>query len=84
MECARVRVHTRTYVQPMLNTCNLIGLGENKTVDSAQPRKRSIVTRPLSSREGGVWGRDYRGPDLGSDDHFPLCAIISEQARTLR
>jgi len=30
-----------------------------KTVDSAQPRNHSIVTRPISSWEGGVWARDY-------------------------
>ena len=34
------------------NTCNLIGFRENKNADSAQPRKRSIVTRPLSSWQG--------------------------------
>jgi len=37
-----------------------IGLFRIKTVDSAQPRNRSIVTRPFSSWEGGVWGRDYQ------------------------
>ena len=35
-----------------------IGLSNIKTVDSAQPRNRSIVTRPFSSWEGGVWERD--------------------------
>ena len=34
-------------------------LTENETADSAQPRNRSTVTRPFSSLEGGVWGRDY-------------------------
>jgi len=28
------------------------------TADSAQPRNRSIVTRPFSPWEGGVWVRD--------------------------
>jgi len=27
--------------------------------DLAQPRNHSIVTRPLTSREGVVWARDY-------------------------
>ena len=35
------------------------GLFSIKTADSAQPRNRSMVTRPLSSCEGGVWARDY-------------------------
>ena len=30
---------------------NLIGLRENRTAELAQPRKRSNVTRPFSSRE---------------------------------
>jgi len=36
-----------------------IGLSKIKTVDSAQPGNRSIVTRPFSSWEGGVWAWDY-------------------------
>ena len=38
-----------------------IGLSKIKTVDSAQPRNRSIVTRPFSSWdwEGGFWALDY-------------------------
>ena len=38
---------------------DFIGLPKNETADSAQPRNRSTVTRPFSSLEGGVWGRDY-------------------------
>ena len=38
--------------------CYFIGLFSIKTVDSAQPRNCSVVTRPLSSWEGGVWARD--------------------------
>ena len=30
--------------------------------DLAQPRNRSMVTRPLPSWEGGVWARDYEDP----------------------
>ena len=37
----------------------MIGLRENRTAELAQPRKHSNVTRPFSSREGGVWVRDY-------------------------
>ena len=37
----------------------LIGTSEIRTAESASPRKCSIYTRPFSSREGGVWGRDY-------------------------
>jgi len=37
-----------------------------KTVDSAQPRNRSIVTRPFSSWEGGVWARDYAPSRVGA------------------
>ena len=36
-----------------------IGLSKIKTIDSAQPRNHSIVTRPFSSWEGGVWPQDY-------------------------
>jgi len=36
-----------------------IGLSKIKTVDSAQPRNRSIVTRPLFLMRGVVWARDY-------------------------
>ena len=32
----------------MSENCNLIGLPKSKTADSAQPRYRSIVTRPFS------------------------------------
>ena len=39
---------------------DFIGLPKNETADSAQPRNRSSVTRPFSSLEGGVWGRDYK------------------------
>ena len=34
---------------------DFIGSPKNETADSAQPKNRSTVTRPL---EGGVWGRD--------------------------
>ena len=33
------------------------------TADTAQPRKRSNVTRPFPSR-GGIWVRDYTQFDL--------------------
>ena len=39
-------------------TCNLIGLREFKTVDSAHTRNRAIVTRPFSLAEG--WGLGTR------------------------
>ena len=32
----------------MSEKCNLIGLPKSKSADSAQPRYRSIVTRPFS------------------------------------
>ena len=35
--------------------CNLIGLRESKTDDSAQPRNRSIVTRPFLSLSQPSW-----------------------------
>ena len=43
-------------------TCNLIGLREFKTADSAHTRNRAIVTRPFSLAEG--WGLGTR---LGRD-----------------
>ena len=48
------------------NTRYVIKKLHSKTTiaDSAQPRKRSIVTRPFSLWEGGVWGRDYFVGDL--------------------
>ena len=36
-----------------------IGLFSIKTADSAQPRNCSMVTRPFSLWEGGVWAWDY-------------------------
>ena len=39
-------------------TCNLIGLREFKTADSAHTRNRAIVTRPFSLAEG--WGLGTR------------------------
>ena len=41
-------------------SCYLIGLHENKTAELAQPRNRSIVTRPLSSRERQGSGYETR------------------------
>jgi len=35
-----------------------IGFSKIKTVDSAQPRNHSIVTRPFSSWESRVWAQD--------------------------
>jgi len=29
-----------------------------KTVDSAQPRNRSVVIKPFSSGESGIWAQD--------------------------
>ena len=45
--------HVTRNVTRYVKSYNLIGLHENKTADSAQPRKRAIVTRPFSL--AGVW-----------------------------
>ena len=47
-------------------TCNLIGLREFKTADSAHTRNRAIVTRPFSLAEG--WGLETR---LVKNDNIP-------------
>ena len=44
---------------------NLIGCLENKTADSAQTRKRAIVTRPFPSPGGRGLGTRLRG--VGQD-----------------
>ena len=49
--------------------CNLIRYLKSKTVESAQPRNRSIVTRPFLSSEGGVWVRDYEFSGVLYADH---------------
>jgi len=41
-----------------MQACNQRSFKIN-TAESAQPRNRSIVTRPFSSWEGGVWAWDY-------------------------
>ena len=55
---------------------NLIGCLENKTADSAQTRKRAIVTRPFPLLEGGVWVRDYFivSSCSGGEEAWPVSA----------
>jgi len=54
-----VRPISLVYVHAWMMWHYFIGLSKIKTVDSAQPRNRSIVSRPFSSWEGGVWEWDY-------------------------
>ena len=41
------RMHVAMKQPQKTGNCDLIGLHENKTADTAQPRKHSIVTRPF-------------------------------------
>jgi len=41
-----------------MQTCNQHSFKIN-TAESAQPRNCSIVTRPFSLWQGGVWAQDY-------------------------
>jgi len=54
------------YAHAWMTSHYSIGLSKIKTVESAQPRNRSTVTRPFKffSWEGGVWARDYKGSCL--------------------
>ena len=46
------------YVHTWMTWHYFIGLSKIKTVDPAQPRNHSTVTRPFSSWEGGIWAWD--------------------------
>jgi len=62
-----------------------IGLSKIKTVDSAQPRNRSIATRPFSLWEGGVRVRDcdewFQNHETGNNiytvnDRWNVCYYV--------
>jgi len=59
-----------------------IGLSKIKTVDSAQPRNCSIVTRPFSSWEGGDWAWDY-WTSRGSEEVRQGQKVINEMITCL-
>ena len=61
---------------------DLIGLPKTKTAESAKPRNRSTVTRPLSSLEGGVWAEsnEVKGglqTSSNSDQNPTLATLIN-------
>ena len=57
-------------------SCDLIGLPENKTADDAQPRKRSPVPGPFPFFLG--WGLGTRQPTKSANTSSPA-KIISQQ-----
>ena len=69
-------VHGRFMSHDIFKPSNLIGCLENKTADSAQTRKRAIVTRPFPSPGGRGLGTRLRIRPLRVRRSHPLISDL--------